>query len=122
MTYQDILRKFEAYKSDPIVSDAKLMFIKNGVHASFTVSGKHKMTRQICPCYIPTERGYVSSEWKKNPLSSMEFELTQDSYKRIAEYIQSEQPNYFTPAYARGVNVANVLADHLRNSDPYDRG
>lgn len=122
MTYDQILEKFQVYKNDPCISNAKLMFIQNGVHAMFLVNGKHKMTRQICPCYIPTKKGYVSSEWKKNQFSKMTFELTEESYSKISSFIQDEQPNYFTPSYARGVNVANVLANHLRNSDPYDRG
>ena len=122
MTYEQILEKFQVYKNDPRVSNEKLMFIQNGVHASFLVSGKHKMTRQICPCYIPTNKGYVSSEWKKNPLSKMEFELTEESYNKITSFIQDDQPNFFIPEYARGVDVANVLANHLRNSDPYDWG
>ena len=52
----------------------------------------------------------------------MEFELTEESYNKISSFIQDDQPNYFIPEYARGINVANVLADHLRNSDPYDWG
>ena len=123
MTYVEIITKFEKIKNTDteITSDHKLVFNGNSIHAEFLIRGKYPFSISIAQVFDATEKGYVSSKWKKNPLSKINSELTEDLFNEISQFIQSRSPNIFTPPHARGVNVANVLANHLRNSDPYDR-
>ena len=51
----------------------------------------------------------------------MEVEFNEKVYELISDFIQSNSPAHFVKPSERGVNVANVLAKHLGNSDPYDR-
>lgn len=62
--------------------------------------------------YIPTSKGYISSEWKNTSFSKMEgVEVTESLFNELNPFFQEKSPKSFI--IDRGVSVANVLANHV---------
>ncbi len=88
--------------------------IENGVSEGYYTAGS------IAHFFVPTKKGYISSEWKKNKLFKMgKVEVTDDMMKLLEPFLQSKSPKTFTRD--NGIPTSNVVAKFINNhsGDPY---
>jgi len=80
-------------------------FIEDGINNGFYSAGN------LATCFIPTNKGYESVEWKKMPFySKNEIELTDDLLEKLLPYITDQKVNHFLRP--TGLSVASVVANH----------
>ena len=80
--------------------------IEDGVSEGYYHAG------DIAYFFIPTTKGYVSSEWKNHELFKMgRVEVTEDILNSLEPFLQTEAPKTFIKN--TGVSTANVLANFI---------
>jgi hypothetical protein len=115
----DFTSKTEELKNQHLVKfeDFKIMFNETSLYFSGVLKGK---TRRIGlftfgTFFIPTENGYVSSEWKKTELFKMgRVEVTEAILSELEPFLQAEEPNTFV--HRTGTTVACAIAHHVNDS------
>tara|TARA_R110000772_G_scaffold129538_1_gene237701 strand:- start:1240 stop:1629 length:390 start_codon:yes stop_codon:yes gene_type:complete len=72
--------------------------------------------------YIPTDKGYLSTEWKKSELGKMkDIELTEELFNSLLPFMQEKSPNHFIRK-TEGWGVAGVIANHINSKVDYTKG
>jgi len=80
-------------------------FIENGVNNGYYDAGT------IAYFYIPTEKGYISSEWKKtNFYKNGLIEVTKEELNSLEPFLQTSRPKTWSPPMS--VSAASVIATH----------
>ena len=62
--------------------------------------------------YIPTEKGYVSSEWKRSKFYKIKGEeISNETLAELQPYLQEKSPSVFIQN--KGISKANVIANFI---------
>jgi len=94
--------------------DFKVMFNETSLYFSGVLKGKNRRIGLFTfgTFFIPTAKGYVSSEWKNHELFKMgRVEVTEEILNSLEPFLQTEAPKTFIRN--TGVSTANVLANFI---------
>ena len=88
-------------------------WIDNGVSEGFYTAGN------LAYFYIPTNKGYVSAEWKKTDFFSNGFTENVDSdfINLLEPFLQEKKPTVFIRKTE--ISVASVIANHINSKVDY---
>ena len=124
-TYTDLLQKIEniKLKNEDLVNfkvtftstnlTVKGEWFDNGKSEGFYNAGV------ACYFYTPTDKGYLSSEWKKSELGKMkDVELTEEIFNSLLPFLQDKSPKHFVRK-TEGWGVAGAIANHINSKVDY---
>ena len=122
--YTDLLQKVEKLKleNDDLINfkvrfTDTTMVLKGDLFEDGKFQGS--FVDVIAYFYIPTEKGYLSSEWKNSELGKMKgVEVTEDIFNSLLPFLQPSSPNHFIRK-TEGWGVAGVLANHINSKVDY---
>ena len=122
-TYNELLENLEEIKlNKKQFTDIKLYFNETAIFVGGLLKGKGNVrgcdSASRVNVFIPTAKGYESSEWKKSEFYKMgRVELTEELFNKLTSFIQDETPTIFVRD--TGVSVANVVASHINSKVDY---
>jgi|TARA_R100001244_G_C5070592_1_gene111284 hypothetical protein len=123
-TYQDLLQDLEVVKSEghPF-TELGLYFNESSIFIAGKLRGKGKIRGgkfgEAINVFIPTSKGYMSSEWKKTEFYKMGFvELTEELFNKLSDFIIIEAPKHFIRK-TEGWGVAGAVANHINSKVDY---
>jgi len=124
--YQDLLNELSEVKvlKGHRFSDIKLYFSKNRIFVGGLLDGKGDVrgcnSKGGLDVFIPTAKGFESSEWKKSDFYKMgKVELTEKLFNNLSLFIQENSPKYFIKK--TGISVASVMAYHINSKVDYTK-
>jgi hypothetical protein len=117
MKYSDLIKRVEELKIDKKrFSDIKIYFNETAIFTAGLLDGKGNVrgcdSKNSINVFIATEKGYLSSEWKKTDFFKMgRVELTEELFNELLPFIQDNTPK----VYIRntGVSKASVIANFI---------
>jgi len=125
-TYTDLLQKIESIKleNDDLVN-FKVVFTVNAVTVRGELFDEGKSegfynAGTAAYFYTSTEKGYLSSEWKKSEFGLMEgVELTEKLFNSLFPFLQESSPKHFIRK-TEGWGIAGVIANHINSKVDYE--
>ena len=124
-TYNDLLENLETVKAAKTrFTDVKLYFNETRIFCAGLLDGKGNVrgcdTKNGIDVFIPTDKGYESSEWKKSEFYKMgKVELTEELFNDLLPFIQDKSPKHFIRK-TEGWGVAGVIANHINSKVDYE--
>ena len=96
------------FKRDKLFLEGE--FIEDGVSNGYYNAGI------IAYFYIPTAKGYVSSEWKKSIFYKGINNVNQKNINDLEPYFQAESPKVFINKNNRSITVANAIMHQINDA------
>tara|TARA_R110000796_G_scaffold229707_1_gene347160 strand:- start:292 stop:684 length:393 start_codon:yes stop_codon:yes gene_type:complete len=117
-TYKDLLQKIKNIKleNDDLVNfkvtfTSTTLLVKGELFENGKSEGFH-LADVACYFYTPTEKGYLSSDWKKSKFGEMEgVELTEELFNSLLPFLQEKSPKHFIRN--TGISSANAVANFI---------
>ena len=124
-TYNDFLQKIEKIKTenDDLVN-FKVTFTSNtlivrGEYFEDGISQGYYNAGVVSYFYIATEKGYLSTDWKKTEFSKLRgVTFSKELFESLIPYIQNNSPKEFFRK-SEGWGAAGVIANHSNSKIDY---
>jgi len=117
--YTDLLSKIESIKleNDDLIN-FQVVFTASTVtvRGEFFENGKSEgfyNADVVAYFYVPTDKGYLSAEWKNSEFGKMKgVEITEELFNSLMPFFQNESPKHFTrktEGWGAAQSVANFI-------------
>ena len=109
--------KFSQPKFKGRFSDFRVDFNETMLQVSAVFNGgSRRNVNTVGYFYVPTDKGYLSAEWKKSEFNKTFKNVDQSFLDIIIPFKQDKSPNVYSTHYGEGVTVAHAIMHHLNDA------
>ena len=109
--------KFSQPKFKGRFSDFRVDFNETMLQVTAVFKGGYRRNvNTVGYFYVPTEKGYLSAEWKKSAFNKTFKNVDQSFLDIIIPFKQDKSPNAYSRSYGEGVSVANAIMHHINDA------